>query len=212
MTKRNVVDVSEWPTKPEAAQMLSRSGKTINRWVAEGKLRVEYRSVPRRKPIPVYDPRFILKMKEEMEGGSKTLERAEGAAEVNERDKRLGSPLAIGQAIGAAVADRMGGGGGPDLAQALQAVAAGQQQIAEVFARALEHIASGMHQQQQKALPPPAERLTLTLGESIERSGLDAKGLRRLIKSGTIRNFGNSRDPRIPRADLEAALGPKAAQ
>ena len=48
-----------WITKPEAAELLQCSEKSIERYASQGKLRQAWRRVPGRRPLAVYCPEDI---------------------------------------------------------------------------------------------------------------------------------------------------------
>src|SRR5205823_7292844 len=58
-------DYSDWLTKAEAAQVLQCAEKTIERLAARGKIQQASRRVPNRRPIAVFHPKDIEKLKAE---------------------------------------------------------------------------------------------------------------------------------------------------
>jgi hypothetical protein len=73
-------DVSTWPTEAEAAAELSTSVRTVRRRAAEGGLgRAKRKSIAGRKPVVVYDPRDIARIKAEQEmAGAQQSNRSQG--------------------------------------------------------------------------------------------------------------------------------------
>lgn len=59
------VDTETWLTKKEAADTLNIGEKTIERYVAKGKIQQSWRKVEGRRPIAVYNPTDIEKLKPE---------------------------------------------------------------------------------------------------------------------------------------------------
>jgi len=57
--------LDEWKTKEEAAQLLQVGVKTVERYAKSDKIRREYRRVPGRRPLPVYNPEDIEKIRQE---------------------------------------------------------------------------------------------------------------------------------------------------
>jgi muconolactone delta-isomerase len=60
-------ELASWLTKPEVAQVLARSEKTVERLDKEGRLRKAYRPVPGRKAIPVFDPKSVTALQQEID-------------------------------------------------------------------------------------------------------------------------------------------------
>ena len=52
-------DLSQWPTRKQAAELLGVSPKSIERYEAKGLLRRADRRVAGRRPVPVYDPESL---------------------------------------------------------------------------------------------------------------------------------------------------------
>lgn len=220
-------DLSAWLTKPEVAQALGKSEKTVERLERDGKLRKAYRPVPGRKAIPVYHPDNVRRLRQEEAESLAVAERAAAVADVNARDRATGGMRAATDAFAAAASDALTTAldhrlpaviGGADL------VGQGVATTAEAMGRVvnvLEFMCEMLRQQAdtnhairelvaaQRALPPPAAKLTLTVAEAVDLSGLGLRVIRGLIKDGKLRTFGRGRELRIPRADLEALLGPQ---
>lgn len=78
-------DLTRWLTKPEAAQVLGKSEKTVERLAAQGRIRKQDRDMPGRKALPVYNPDDLLALKAEMAVAAETIaQRVEGVAAVND--------------------------------------------------------------------------------------------------------------------------------
>ncbi len=60
-----MVELDEWKTKEEAAQLLQVGVKTVERYAKADKIRREYRRIPGRRPLPVYNPEDIEKIRQE---------------------------------------------------------------------------------------------------------------------------------------------------
>jgi hypothetical protein len=58
-------DLSDWLTLAEAAQLLECSEKTVNRYVAGGRVEKLYRRVPGRRNLPVLNPADVATIKKE---------------------------------------------------------------------------------------------------------------------------------------------------
>jgi hypothetical protein len=67
-------DYSTWPTKQEARQQLGGvPERTFDRWLAEHDVKVFYRKVTGRRPVPVVDPAGIALLQKEMIAAAPTL-------------------------------------------------------------------------------------------------------------------------------------------
>jgi hypothetical protein len=60
-------DFSQWPTKQEARQQLGGvPERTFDRWLSEHNVKVAYRKVTGRRPVPVVDPAGIALLQRDM--------------------------------------------------------------------------------------------------------------------------------------------------
>ena len=57
--------LGHWKSQAEAAEILKCSEKTISRMAAQGKIEKAMRRVPGRKPMPVFNPRDIERLRSE---------------------------------------------------------------------------------------------------------------------------------------------------
>jgi len=168
-------DISTWPTKQEAATALGKSIKTIERYAASRRKATRLRKaelhVAGRKPIPVFHPDDIHRLK-------KAINAEEVRMAVEAKDH---SPSLV-------------------KAQKAPAVLPGQLALAGI----LEQISARL-----QAPEAPAVRLNdkmlLTVAEASE-FGWPADDLKRLVRTGKLRNFGGPGKFRIARVDLERLL------
>lgn len=67
-------DFSGWPTKAEARQQLNGvPERTFDRWLSEHDIKVFYRKVTGRRPVPVVDPAGVALLQQEMMAAAPTL-------------------------------------------------------------------------------------------------------------------------------------------
>src|SRR4051812_12852963 len=67
-------DYSDWPTKQEARQQLGRGPeRTFDRWLSEHDIKIFYRKVSGRRPVPVVDPAGVARLQREMVAAAPTL-------------------------------------------------------------------------------------------------------------------------------------------
>src|SRR5262245_3157446 len=60
-------DFSQWPTKQEARMQLGGvPERTFDRWLSEHNIKVAYRKVTGRRPVPVVDPGGLTLLQREM--------------------------------------------------------------------------------------------------------------------------------------------------
>ena len=59
------VNLDQWKTKAEAAQILGVSEKTVERMAERGELGKAERKIPGRRPLPVFDPDDIEKVQKQ---------------------------------------------------------------------------------------------------------------------------------------------------
>jgi len=57
----------DWLTKQEAAKELGCSTKTIERYASQGRIERKVRKRPRLRPLPVYEPQDIVRLRAELE-------------------------------------------------------------------------------------------------------------------------------------------------
>ena len=88
-------DLSTWKTKAEAAAILGTSEKAIERYANKGTIRRAERLIPGRRPLPVYHPEDIDKLK------GQTIE----ATPVEESPKKL--PRDVRKAVAATAGQSM---------------------------------------------------------------------------------------------------------
>ena len=60
-----MLELDDWKTKEEAAQLLQIGFKTVERYARAKKLRRKYRRIPGRRPLPVYHPEDIDRISRE---------------------------------------------------------------------------------------------------------------------------------------------------
>jgi hypothetical protein len=72
-------DYSNWPTKQEARQQLGGvPERTFDRWLSEHDIKVFYRKVTGRRPVPVVDPAGVARLQRELVSPAPTLPATEG--------------------------------------------------------------------------------------------------------------------------------------
>ena len=59
------VNLDQWKTKAEAAEILSVSEKTVERMAERGEIGKAERKIPGRRPLPVFDPGDIEKVSQQ---------------------------------------------------------------------------------------------------------------------------------------------------
>lgn len=224
-------DLTEWYTAAAAMAVIGCSPRQLARYVSGEigeTLRVEYKAIPGRKPMPMYNPEDVQRLKAKRREGQELAHQA--------RQEKALAPVAV-KGPASLPADTLN-----TLAEAAVMKQENERSVIEALTPALEAFAAGVQklvaveqeinrfsalidsgpgpkllgpgadgpangQKGRRRAPklPPNELLVLTVPEA-GQLGFSDRWLREQLRSGRLRNFGSAKRPKITRLDLDKAV------